>query len=438
MPTHEGSRKRPRSLSAKDAAALVRATDSLAIPLGPGQPGGFLHALGEEDRFESLTVSGALLTDLFALFTLPGVRLLSGFYGPAERFLRESGSDVHFVPGDFRRFGVILERLHPRVMATAAAPPDGNGRLSLSLHAGATVHELQQCGRDPDRLLIVEVSPRFPRTRGIEPDAPHTLRLEDIDVLIETDREPFQLDDPPTSEDDTAIAEHAGRFVTDGCTLQTGIGGVPSLVVGQLAEGGGGDYGIHSEMFTTGLMKLHASGKVTNRKGLYDGMSVCTFAAGNRTLYDWLDENDEVRFLPVERVNDPALIGRNRKMISINGALAVDLSGQVAADTLGGSQFSGIGGHEDFIEGTGQSLENRSLVCLRSTAKRGTELISRIQPVLGPDMLVTTPRHQVDVVITEYGAAELFGRTVEERAQALIEIAHPDFREQLRATSLFV
>ncbi len=438
MPPREGSRKSPRSLSAKEAAALVRATDSLAVPLGPGQPGALLHALGEEDRFEDLTVSTALLTDLFPLFTRPGVRLLTGFYGPAERFLRANGSDVHFVPGDFRRFGVILERLHPRVMATAAAPPDSNGRLSLSLHAGATVAELERCGRDPDRLLIVEVSPRFPRTHGIEPDAPHALRLDDVDVLVETDREPFQLDDPPATETDAAIAEHVGRFVTDGCTLQTGIGGVPSLVVGRLADGDGGDYGVHSEMFTTGLMKLHQAGKVTNRKGLCDGMSICTFAAGTRELYDWLDGNEDVRFLPVEQVNDPGLIGRNRKMISINGALAVDLAGQIAADTLGGSQFSGIGGHEDFVEGTGQSLENRSLVCLRSTTTQNGERISRIRPALGPDMLVTTPRHQVDVVITEYGAAELFGRTVEERAAALIEIAHPDFRDALAETSLFL
>lgn len=430
--------REPRRLTVEQAAALIRDRDTLGAPLGPGQPAALLHALGEEDRFEDLVVSTALLTDLFALFTKKGVRLLTGFYGPAERFLHASGADVQFVPADFRRFGVILERVPPRVMATSAAPPDAEGRMSLSLHAGATVGELTRCGRDPDRLLIVETSSRFPRTRGLPPEFPHCLRVEDVDVIVEVDREPFTLEDPPPTETDAAIADHVSRFVSDGCTLQTGIGGVPSLVVGRLAQGQGGDYGIHSEMFTTGLMKLHEAGKVTNAKGLHDGISVCTFAAGTRALYDWLDEQDLVRFLPVEQVNDPGLIGKNRKMISINGALAVDLAGQVAADTLGGGQFSGIGGHEDFVEGTGQSLENRSLVCLPSTSTKDGKTISRISAALGPGMLVTTPRHQVDVVITEFGAAELFGRTVAERAEALIAVAHPDFREELRAAPLFL
>lgn len=427
-----------RFLSPQEAAALIRSKDSLALPLGPGQPAALLEALGEEDRFEDLVVSTALLTNLYGLFTLPNVHLLSGFYGPAERFLRESGADVQFVPADFRRFGVILQRLRPRVMATTAATPDADGNLSLSLHAGATVAELQQCGRDPDRLLIVEASPRFPRTLGLPPDHPHSLRVEDVDVLVQVDREPFVIDDAAPSEADAAIAQHVSPFVTSGCTLQTGIGGVPSLVVSQLAEGDGSDYGIHSEMFTTGLMKLHLAGKVSNRKGTYNGFSIATFAAGTRELYNWLDEQEDVRFLPVEYVNDPSAIGRNRRMVSINGALAVDLAGQVAADTLGGAQFSGVGGHEDFVEGTGGSLENRSLVCLRSTATTNGQRVSRIRPALGPEQLVTTPRHQVDVVITEFGAAELLGRTTAERAEALTAIAHPDFRDELARAARFL
>lgn len=428
----------PRALNPGQAADLIRPTDTLALPLGPGQPAGFLHALGEREHFDDLLISTGLLTDLFAVFTRPGVRLHSAFYGPAERFLLASGAAVEFVPGDFRRFGVILERNHPRVMATAAAMPDEHGRVSLSLHAGATATELQRCGRDPDRLLIVEVSPRFPRTRGLPPEHPHSLDLGEIDVLVETDREPFLLTEPDPCPTDEAIARHVTRFVHDGCTIQTGIGGVPSLVVGRLAAGDGGDYGIHSEMFTTGLMHLHRSGKVTNRKGLHDGVSICTFAAGTRELYDWLDECEEVRFLPVEQVNDPGLIGRNRSMVSINGALAVDLAGQVAADTRGGRQFSGIGGHEDFVEGTGHSLSDRSLVCLPSTATVDGTSISRITAGFADAMLVTTPRHQVDVVITEFGAAELFGRTTRERAEALVAIAHPDFRDDLSRAARFL
>jgi acyl-CoA hydrolase len=427
-----------RVSSPAEAAALLRPRDTLGLPLGPGIPGGFVHALGARDDFEQLVVSCGLLVDWFELFTRKGVRLLSGFFGPVERMLREGGHDVHYVPADFRRFAVILEQSPPRVMATTATPPDADGRLSLSLHAGATVSELRHCGRDPDRVLVVEANARLPRTLGLPPTYPHTLHVDEIDVLVESDRPPFEIADPPPGDVDRAIAAHALHYLHDGCTLQTGIGAVPSLIACRLAEGSGGDYGIHSEMFTTGLMRLHQAGKVTNRKGVYEGVSVCTFAAGTKELYAWLDGQDAVRFLPVEAVNDPDLIVRNRNMVSINGALAVDLAGQVAADTIDGRQHSGTGGHEDFVGATGTSLSDRSLVCLPSTAtlKDGRRL-SRIVASFDREMLVTTPRHQVDVVVTEHGAAELRGRTVDERVEALVAVAAPEFREELRGANRF-
>jgi acyl-CoA hydrolase len=185
-------------------------------------------------------------------------------------------------------------------------------------------------------------------------------------------------------------------------------------------------------MFTTGLMHLHRAGKVTNQKGgPWDGFSVTTFAAGTQDLYDWLDGNDEVRFLPVELVNSPERIAHNRKMVTINGALCIDLHGQVVADTIGSRQYSGIGGHEDFVSAPGLELEDRSLVCLPSTARSGEAVVSRIVAELPEGWVITTPRHQLDVVVTEYGAAELRGGTVRERALALAEISHPDFREEL-------
>jgi acyl-CoA hydrolase len=189
-------------------------------------------------------------------------------------------------------------------------------------------------------------------------------------------------------------------------------------------------------MFTTGLMKLHQAGKVTNRKGVFDGFSVATFAAGTQELYRWLHERQDVRFLPVEVVNDPAVIARNRRMISINGALAVDLQGQLVADTIGSRQYSGIGGHEDFVAGGGLSEAGASLVCLPSTVSLEGQLSSRIVATLAPYSLVTTPRHHVEVVITEYGRAELFGKTVAERARELIQVAHPRFRDRLRDQAL--
>lgn len=425
----------PRPVSASEAAARLEPVDRLGIPLGPGQPKAFLHALGERDDWEDLAVFGALLVDLFPVFAKPGVRLRSGFFGPAERALRAAGHGIEFVPADFRRFQEIAERFAPRVVATAAAPPDAEGNLSLSLHAGATVGEIHAAAKDPTRILVVETSPHFPRTLGLGPEHPHRIALEDVDVWIEGAAQPTELPDKPAGSVEEAIAEHVAAFIPKGATLQTGIGGIPNAVVALLAESAGGDYGIHSEMFTTGLMRLHEAGGVVNRKGVYDGVSITTFAMGERALYDWLDGNDAVRFLPADVVNDPAVIARNRDMISINGALTIDLLGQVVADSLDGVQHSGIGGHEDFLAGAGRIAEGRSLLCLPATARVDGAPRSRIVASLAPGSIVTSPRHQVDVVVTEHGAAELAGRTVGERARALAEIAAPEERDVLRAAA---
>ena len=424
-----------REVSAAEAAALLRPADTLAIPLGPGAPPALLHALGERDDWQELEVFGALLLDLYPIFTKPGVRFRSGFFGPAERALRDAGARVEFVPADFRRFVTIAEQFAPRVMATAAAPPDERGFMSLSLHAGATVGELKRAAADPDRVVVVEVNDRLPRTLGIPPQFPHALHVDDVDVIVRDDRPPFALADDAPTDEERAIAAFARTFIVDDSTLQTGIGGIPSTVVALLAQEPGGDYGVHSEMFTTGLMRLHEAGKVTNaRKGEFRGWSISTFALGTADLYTWLDGNPDVRFLPVEVVNAPDTIARNHRVVSINGAIAVDLYGQVAADRLHGQQYSGIGGHEDFVAQSGLELSDRSLICLPSTARSQGATVSRILAALPPGTTVTTPRHQVDVVITEFGVAELRGRTTHERAVALAEIAHPDFRAELRAS----
>lgn len=425
-----------QTLSPTDAAAIIRSSDTLAVPLGPGVPGNFLHALGERDDFDELVVSGALLPDLYTLFTRSGVSYLSGFFGPAERFLISAGADVQFVPSDFRGFISMLESLRPRVVATMASPPDADGWMSLSLHAGAHGVELQRAAADPDRVCLVETSPNFPRTFGVEPKYRHALHVDDVDIIVEGSAVPLDLADAPTGDIEKAIASFALPFIADGATLQTGIGGIPNTIANALAVGDGGGYGIHSEMFTSGLMRLCQAGKVTNdHKGVYDGYSVTTFAAGTPDLYEWLDGNESVRFLPVDIINSPEIISHNREMITINGAMAVDLSGQVVADTINGRQFSGIGGHEDFIAGAALELTDRSLICLPSSTLIDGQRVSRISPKLDAGSVVTTPRHQVDVIITEFGAAELRGLTVRERARALARIGHPDFRDELEAVA---
>lgn len=419
------------TVSVEEAAGRTRPSDTLGIPLGTGQPPALMEALGKRSDWEDLKVYGALLLVGTELFNHPKVHYLSGFFGPIERALRDAGANIGFAPADFRRFAPLLAEQAPRVMATAAAPPDSEGWCSLSLHAGGTAVEMDRAAEDPDRLLIVEVSPGFPRTRGVLPDHRHALHVDRIDVLCESDREPFPIEEPPPGDAERAIAEHARGYVSDGDTLQTGIGAIPSTIAGLLAEGPGGGYGIHSEMFTTGLMQLHEAGKVANEKGQFDGVSVATFAAGSEQLYEWLDGNDDVAFLPVQIVNSPDVIAANRAMVTINGAMAIDVHGQVVADTIEARQYSGIGGHEDFVSGPALGLDSHSLLCMPSTVEIDGEVRSRIVPWFGPGAVITTPRHQVDVVVTEHGAAELQGLTVHGRGEALASIAHPDFRDEL-------
>jgi acyl-CoA hydrolase len=428
----------PEELTAEQAAARLKIADTLGIPLGPGQPPAFMRALGQREDWTDLRVYGALLAVGTELFSRPGVQYLSGFYGPLERALRDMGANIEFAPADFRRFGQLLERQSPRVMTTVATPPDADGWCSLSLHAGGTIGELRRAGADPDRLLVVEASEAYPRTFGLGEQHRHALHVDEIDVLMRSTDAPLALPGggAPPADVDKAIARHAVGFIPSGATLQTGIGSIPSQIAMLLAEGDGGDYGLHSEMFTDGCMQLHRAGKVTNAgKGSYDGVSVTTFAFGSAELYAWLDGNSDVAFLPVEIVNAPEVIGANNDMVSINGALSVDIQGQVIADTILGDQFSGIGGAEDFVAGAGLELSDRSLICLPSTFEKDGALQSRIVPWFGPGAVITTPRHQVDVIVTEYGAAELEGRTVCERGEALAAIAHPQFRDELLAAA---
>jgi acyl-CoA hydrolase len=423
----------PDVLTLEEAVALIRPTDSIGFGLGPANPDAFLGALGQRDGWVDLVLGGALCLNVYDVFTKPGVRYRCGFFGPAERLLLSMGHQVELVPGGFRQMAPILARFAPRVMVAQGAPP-ADGVVNLSLHVGATRSELLRAGEDPDRLLIMEVNPKLPRTASLPPDFDNTIPVDLVDVLVESDVAPFALSEPPADDVDAAIASHALAYVRDGSTLQTGIGSIPNMVATELAAGSLGDFGVHSEMFTTGLMRLHEAGKVTNEaKGIFDGVSVTTFALGTTELYEWLDGNAQVAFLPVETVNDPTVIAGNANLVSINGALSVDLYGQVVADSIDGRQISGVGGHEDFVAGAEFHLDAHSLICLRSTVVRQGETVSRIAGLLPEGSVVSTPRHHTGVIVTEYGAAELTGLTVRERAHRLAEVAHPDFRASLHS-----
>jgi acyl-CoA hydrolase len=358
-----------------------------------------------------------------------------GFFGPAERIQREAGANIQLVPAGFRQFAPILRHMSPRVMAAQATPPDYRGFVNLSLHHGATYDELRRAGRDPERVLIIETSPHLPHTRALD-GYPNEIHVDEIDVLAVGDEHPLELPQSPRTAADEEIARIAATFIKDRSTIQTGIGAIPSIVAEALCEREHGEFGVHSEMFTDGLWRLHLAGKVRNQaKGIFDGISVTTFALGSAGLYEWLDGNEEVAFGPVSVVNDPTIISENRNFVSINGAITIDHYGQVVADSVDGRQISGVGGHEDFVAGAEFSLDDVSLICLHATADVRGELRSRIVAELPAGAIVSTPRHHTAVVVTEFGAADLRDTTVPERAQALAAIAHPQFRDELLAAA---
>lgn len=421
-----------RELSVANAAALIKPADTLGSGLGPAWPPALIKALGERDDWQNLRIDGAHMAVDSKLLTRAGVHFRATFFSAHERAAVDAGGDVQYVPSDFRRFAHILEAAKPRVMVVGTAPPDADGNCSLSLHAGASYRELLAAAADPDRLLIVEAAERFPRTHGVPPDYTHSLHVDQIDVLIRSDEAPETLPFKPMTPVDQQIAREAVELIEDGATLQAGIGTVPNAIMALLAEADGGDYGIHSELFSDGMMELHRAGKVTNKKGLHDGRSVTTFSLGSAALYEWLHENDDVVYLPVEQVNDPYLIDKNRNVVTINSALELDLYGQVLADTRDGKHFSGVGGAEDFVSGPGYARGGKSLMCMHSTAVVGGKTISRIAPHFPAGTVVTTPRHQLDYVVTEHGVAEIGGMTVRERARALASLADPAFRDELQ------
>jgi acyl-CoA hydrolase len=415
-----------------EAIKLIGRRDTVAAPIATGQPAALLAALAGRDDYEDLTIFSGLLIEPYAVLQHPGVRLISGFYGPIERMLKGSDARIDYLPADFLGWERYARLAKPRVVTSAVSPIDERGYFSFGLHSGASFYAFLDAARDPSRLAIAEVNSTMPQVLGLGRYGGHRIHVSELDCVVESDRPVFELPESEISEEDRAIASHIESLIEDGATLQFGIGGVPNLVATLLAEGRKGDFGIHSEMIVDGIMRLHHAGKVTNHKGVYDGFSIGTFAAGSRALYDWMAHNPQVRLLPVAEVNDPAIIRRNRRMTSINGALAVDVAGQVMADTIGPRQYSGVGGHELFVIGAHDSEDGRSFICLHSTVNIAGKRVSTIVPALPNGTRVSTPRHHVQYVVTEHGVANIGMLTDRERVDALVAIADPEFRSSLR------
>jgi 4-hydroxybutyrate CoA-transferase len=275
------------------------------------------------------------------------------------------------------------------------------------------------------RVVVAQVNPYMPRTLG-----ECFIHVDQLEYLVDGP-EPL-LESVPAAPDEVCcrIGELIADLVEDGATLQLGIGGIPNAVLSYLRDKR--DLGIHTEMFSDGVIDLIESGVITGmRKSRGKGKVVSSFCMGTRRLYDYVADNPRFEFRSVEYTNDPFIISQHERMTAVNSALEVDLTGQVCADSLGCRFYSGIGGQVDFIRGAARSVGGKPIIALPSTAKGGE--VSRIVPVLKEGAGVVTTRGDVHYVVTEYGVADLWGRTVRERAQALINVAHPRFRDELRA-----
>jgi 4-hydroxybutyrate CoA-transferase len=303
------------------------------------------------------------------------------------------------------------------------SPPDEHGFCSLGVEVGVTKTAAQTA-----RLVIAEVNPQMPRTLG---DA--FIHASKLDHIVEVD---YQLPEVRMGElNDVCreIGRHTASLIEDGSTMQMGIGAIPDGVLHNL--GGHRDLGIHTELFSDGVVELVEQGVVNNeRKTLHPGKIVAGFVLGTQRLYQFVDNNPIIEMHPTEYVNDPFVIAQNERMVAINSAIEVDLTGQVCADSIGTRLYSGVGGQLDFIRGAARSRGGKPIIALPSVVEnRQGERFSRIVPVLKSGAGVVTTRNDVHYVVTEYGVADLYGRSIRQRARALIDIAHPDFREELEA-----
>lgn len=325
----------------------------------------------------------------------------------------------HEIPGLMRDGTIKVD-----VAMIMVSPPDEDGKMSTGVAGDYTIQAVKSA-----RTVIAQVNENVPFTYG---DAIFT--VDDIDVFVKSDTPLPTLPEAKIGEIEELIGRNCAELIEDGDTLQLGIGAIPDAVCHQLKHKK--NLGIHSEMLGDGVVELYEAGAINNTlKGIDKGKFVFNFVMGSKRLYDFCHKNEDCMLMGVDYVNNPAIIAENPNVVSINAALGVDFYGQIAADTIGYKQFSAVGGQVDFIRGAAMCKKGkgRAIIAMPSVAKKkdGT-LISKISPILAEGQIVTTSRHDADYVVTEYGIAKLKGKSVRDRARALIDIAHPQFRDQLK------
>ncbi|HLB29043.1 MAG TPA: acetyl-CoA hydrolase/transferase C-terminal domain-containing protein, partial [Dehalococcoidia bacterium] len=342
----------------------------------------------------------------------------SFFVGPADREAVRSGR-ADYVPVFLSEIPRLLRKQMPVDVALIhTSLPDEHGFLSLGAECVATLAALESAG-----TVVAQINEKMPRTLGNT-----FVHFSKVAKIVEVSEDILELKPDPPGPVEEGIGRFVAEMVEDGATLQAGIGGIPDAVLKHLRDRK--DLGIHTEMVSDGVMDLMNAGVVTGaRKTVHQGRAVATFLLGSRRLYDFANDNPAFEVHPVDHTNDPFVISQNSKMVSINSAIEVDLSGQVCSDSIGYRIYSGFGGQLDFVRGAARSEGGRPIIALPSTAEG--ETVSRIVPAQREGAGVVTTRADVHYVVTEYGTAYLHGKNLRERARSLIDIAHPKFREGL-------
>lgn len=412
-----------KRISADDAAKLIKSGDTVYIHSHAAAPEVLIDAmvaraaeLNKVKIIHILTLGKAEYAkkqysdsfDLHALFIGPNVR----------EAVNEGRAD--YMPVFLSEIPRLFEsgELPIDVCLLQVSPPDNHGYCSYGVSVDCTIAARKQA-----KLVIAEVNKQMPRTLGRS-----FVHVSRLNYIVESDRPLPTLEPDQPSDVERAIGRNVASLVADRATLQLGIGAIPNAVLQELKDKR--DLGVHSEMLSDGIVDLIEQGIVTNdAKTFLPGKVAVSFIMGTKRLYDFVDNNPLIEFQTSDFINDPSIIAKNDGMTAINSALQVDLTGQVAADSLGCYLYSGFGGQVDFIRGASRAKNGKAIIALPSTARHGT--ISRICSSLLPGSGVVTSRADVHYVVTEYGIAQLYGRTIKQRVRALIAIAHPDFRESL-------
>ena len=409
-----------RRMTAAEAVKMVKSGQRVFVSGNASTPFVLLDALAERaPELTDVEVVHVLQLgeDPFLRDDLIGcIRHNSLFVGPAERTAVNEGRGfyipihLHAIPYLFGR-----DRFHIDVAMVHTSPPDEHGYLSLGVEVVTSKRAVEVADQ-----VIALVNPRMPRTLGDT-----FIHLSEVDMVVEHEADLPTLEPVSFGDTEDRIAQIIAAMIPDGATIQMGIGAIPNAVLNRLKTKQ--DLGIHTEMLTTGMIPLIESGVFTGKhKNINKGKVVCTFAMGTPELYAYVRNNPIFEFHPVEYVNDPTVIAQHDHMVAVNSAIEIDFTGQVCSDSIGTYIYSGFGGQVDFIRGSAHSEGGIPIIAMPSTAKDGT--ISRIVPVLKSGAGVVTSRADVHWVVTEYGAADLFGKNLHERTEELINIAHPDFR----------